>query len=76
MTGHVWRLNALGERDDDAIDYQSDGVGHNGPICTVCGFGYCMWCPEPDGLDACPGPPQPAHQAAEYFESFETGGQQ
>lgn len=37
--GHVWR------REDGVIDIFGYGRGiHNGPICEVCGYGFCHHC--------------------------------
>ena len=50
MTDHIWRTDEHGQVDLFAYDFEFEGVGHNGPRCTVCGEGFCMHC-EPD-LDA------------------------
>lgn len=38
--GHVWELSEYGD-----INFFAYGSGfHNGPRCTVCGYGFCHHC--------------------------------
>jgi len=39
---HSWRLNDRGQIDEFA--YTNDRDFHNGPICEVCGFVFCVHC--------------------------------
>ena len=45
--GHTWKLNDYehpeGVRSVDIFGYESGRI-HNGPICTVCGYGFCHHC--------------------------------
>lgn len=47
MTGHTWKLDEYGEVNVFALE---EGF-HNGPVCTVCGDGFCHHC-NPDGWSA------------------------
>ena len=48
--GHVWKIK------DGIIDVlaYNPGGGHNGPKCSVCGYGFCYYCNEGPDYD-CPG---------------------
>lgn len=49
--GHVWRRDSDGSLDIFGYDWDN----HNGPICVVCGYGFCHHCQEEPGVE-CPGP--------------------
>ncbi len=40
--GHIWKTD-----DDGAVDIFGYEYGtHNGPVCVVCGYGFCHHCKE------------------------------
>ena len=42
---HTWKLNKDGTVDRMAFDWNDEGmIFHNGPVCTVCGFSFCIHC--------------------------------
>jgi hypothetical protein len=70
---HVWQVlgdesDHAGEVDLGAYDVEAEGVGHNGPRCTVCGFFFCMICERGKGLweSDCPGRPMTATELVGY----------
>lgn len=49
--GHTWKRNENGSIDTFAYDWRDPDSGrqHNGPLCVVCGYGFCDSCEsEPD----------------------------
>lgn len=48
--GHIWQLDEHGFVDD--ARWMNDF--HNGPVCTVCGYHYCVLCFDVP-LKECPG---------------------
>jgi len=51
--GHVWKRYDHDESVVDIFGYES-GEYHNGPVCTVCGYGFCQHCEDGPECD-CPG---------------------
>lgn len=49
--GHVWALDKEGKPDGFAFDNDY----HNGPVCTVCGYSFCVY-EQTMASEACPGP--------------------
>ena len=50
--GHIWKTNDY----DGSVDIFGFEAGkyHNGPICTVCGYGFCHHCQDLPSIE-CPG---------------------
>lgn len=55
MAEHEWKRYESGEVDIFAHEVDVEGVGHNGPRCTVCDLSFCEHC-QPDAWQfECPG---------------------
>jgi len=51
--GHVWKKNDY----DGGVDIFGFEIGrHNGPVCVVCGYGFCHHCQDVPSID-CPSEP-------------------
>lgn len=57
--GHVWQLDSRGDVDIFGVEANN----HNGPLCTVCGYGFCHHCQSEADHD-CPGPETPEQELA------------
>ena len=46
---HNWRKEADGKTVDEfAMAVEDETTGHNGPVCTVCEFFFCVHCNQVD----------------------------
>jgi hypothetical protein len=54
---HTWKLDERGEPDTFAHDVETETQGHNGPMCTVCDFFFCVHCAPDAWQHECPGAP-------------------
>lgn len=43
---HVWKKLTNGDIDEFVLDVEAETTGHNGPGCEVCGFYFCIHCPD------------------------------
>lgn len=64
--GHSWQLS-----DDGTVDFLAYAPnGHNGPICTTCGYYYCVHCHTDGPTTDCPGVKAPMAAPAEPTPLF------
>ncbi len=61
---HTWQLDRQGNVDALAVNYEdSDGQGHNGPLCTVCDWSFCEHCFPEEWHSECDGPSEAGSNA-------------
>lgn len=66
--GHVWKLDENGDIDHFGVEWDEDQWrGHNGPICTVCGYSFCHHCQADPNFD-CPGRPMTDSERIESWK--------
>ena len=46
MPKHNWARETNGDIDVFVLDVEAETTGHNGPGCIVCGYRFCINCPE------------------------------
>jgi len=57
--GHVWKREDDYPAEVDIFGHESPDGFHNGPVCVVCGYGFCHHCNRNGPTVDCPGAEKP-----------------
>jgi hypothetical protein len=71
--GHVWRREEYDPREVDIFGFCSDDGFHNGPVCVVCGYGFCHHCNRNGPTADCPGEPEQTEDEKRLTELYGGG---